>query len=178
MKTNSKKAISSTNAVEVKNKTPKSIQGKKFQAVEQIYKNVAGIDIGSTLIHVAIVDENDSYQVREFGTMTPDLLEIAKWLTESNVQYAPMETTGVYWVPLFEIPRDKGLTPVLVDPKRAKNVPGRKTDVLDCQWIHALYSYGFIQPAFIPPQEAVRSYIRHRSNLFNQSTPKTPFTNE
>jgi transposase len=161
-----KNSTSTTTSFEdVKNKTPKSIKGKKFKGVERMYRNVSGIDIGSTLIHVAIVDENDIYEVREFGTMTPDLLEIAKWLTASNVQYAPMEATGVYWIPLFEILRDQGLTPVLIDPKQVKPVPGKKTDVLDCQWLHTLYSCGLVQPAFIPPKEAFRSYVRHRGNL-------------
>ena len=97
------KTSSTKTSLDIKNKTSKSIKGGKFRGVEQIYKNVAGIDIGSKLIHVAIVDEKDEYQVREFGTSTPELLEIAKWLKASKVQFAPMEATGVYWVPLFEI---------------------------------------------------------------------------
>jgi transposase len=99
--------------------------------------------------------------------MTPDLLEIANWLIKSNVKSAAMEATGVYWIPLFEILYDKGLKPILVDPKSAKNVPGRKTDVLDCQWIHRLYSCGLLRPAFRPAKdkEVFRAYMRHRSNL-------------
>lgn len=150
-----------------KSQTFTSSKKKTTKGIEQIYKNVAGIDIGAELIHVAILDENNEYEVREFGTMTPDLQEIAKWLINSNIKSAAMEATGVYWIPLFEVLEDKGLNPVLVDPKSAKNVPGRKTDVLDCQWIQKLYSCGLLQPAFRPAKdkEAFRAYMRHRSNL-------------
>lgn len=156
-KTDSKSINKSRAVLGLKKKTSKGIQ--------QVYANVAGIDIGSKLIHVAIINKENEYEVREFGTMTPDLLEIAMWLISSNVQSAAMEATGVYWIPLFEILQDKGLNPVLVDPKSAKSVPGRKTDVLDCQWIQKLYSYGLLRPAFRPAKEAFRAYMRHRENL-------------
>ena len=144
-----------------------SVKKKAKKGIEPIYSNVAGIDIGAALIHVAILNENDEYEVREFGTMTPDLMKIAQWLIESNVKNAAMEATGVYWLPLFEILEDQGLNPLLVDPKSAKNVPGRKTDVLDCQWIHKLYSCGLLRAAFRPAKakEAFRAYVRHRGNL-------------
>jgi transposase len=148
-----------------KSSQSKSVKKKTSPGIQQIYKNVAGIDIGSTLIHVAIVNEKNEYEVREFETLTPDLHEIAKWLISSNIQSAAMEATGVYWIPLFEILQDKNLHPVLVDPKKAKSVPGRKTDVLDCQWIQKLYSCGLLQPAFRPTKEAFRAYMRHRGNL-------------
>ncbi len=139
----------------------------KSKGMEPIIDNVAGIDIGSSLIHVAILNENSEYEVREFATFTPDLIEIANWLIQSNVKTSAMEATGVYWIPLFEILEDSGLKPALVDPKSAKNVPGRKTDVLDCQWIHRLYSCGLLRPAFRPAKskEAFRAFMRHRGNL-------------
>lgn len=93
------------------------------------------------------------------------MFAIADWLSSLNVQSVAMEATGVYWIPLFEILQDKFLNPVLVDPKSAKNVPGRKTDVLDCQWIHKLFSCGLLRPAFRPGKEAFRAYMRHRGNL-------------
>ncbi len=140
---------------------------KQPKGIEPILENVAGIDIGSTLIHVAILNENSEYIVREFGTTTPDLIEIANWLIESNIKSVAMEATGVYWIPLFEILEDRGLNAALVDPKSAKNVPGRKTDVLDCQWIHRLFSCGLLRAAFRPAKdrEAFRAFMRHRSNL-------------
>jgi transposase len=142
-------------------------QKVKFQGFKPIMSNVAGIDIGSTLIHVAIINENSEYEVREFGTYTTDLNEISRWLVLSNIKDAAMEATGVYWVPLFEILEDNGIRAAVVDPKRVKNVPGKKTDVLDCQWIHRLYSCGLLSAGFRPKKnkEAFRSYIRHRGNL-------------
>lgn len=145
---------------------PHSIK-KTSKGLEPIYSNVAGIDIGSRLIHVAILNERNEFEVREFGSMTPDLLEIASWLIQSNVKVAAMEATGVYWIPLFEILEGKGMEAVLIDPKSAKNVPGRKTDYIDSQWIHKLYSCGLLRPAFRPAKdkEVFRAYMRHRSNL-------------
>jgi transposase len=140
---------------------------KNSKGIEPIYTNVAGIDIGGSLIHVAIINKQDEYEVREFGAMTPDLQEIAKWLIDSNVKTAAMEATGIYWIPLFEILEDHNIKAVLVDPKSAKNVPGRKTDILDSQWIHRLYSCGLLRPAFRPAKskEGFRSYMRHRENI-------------
>ncbi|MBS0656439.1 MAG: IS110 family transposase [Verrucomicrobia bacterium] len=142
---------------------------RKSKGFEPIYSNVAGIDVGSSLIHVAILNEKSEFDVREFGSMTPDLLEIASWLLQSGITTAAMEATGVYWIPLFEILEDKGIKAVLVDPKTVKNVPGRKTDYLDAQWIHKLYSCGLLTPAFRPAKdkEAFRSFMRHRGNLIN-----------
>ncbi len=150
-----------------KAKSQPSTKRKTTKGIEPIYTNVAGIDIGSQLIHVAILNEKDEYEVLEFGATTPDLEAIAQWLLESNVKSAAMEATGIYWIPLFEILEDHGIKPALVDPKSAKNVPGRKTDVLDCQWIHRLYACGLLRPAFRPAKarEGFRSYMRHRGNI-------------
>lgn len=150
-----------------KAKSQPSVKRKTTKGIEPIYTNVAGIDIGAALIHVAIVNEKDEYEVHEFGATTPDLLAIAQFLLKSNVKIAAMEATGVYWIPLFEILEDHGIKPALVDPKSAKNVPGRKTDVLDCQWIHRLYSCGLLRAAFRPAKdkEGFRSYMRHRGNI-------------
>jgi transposase len=147
------------------NRPSQGLRKKTTAGIQPMYNNVAGIDIGSELIHVAIINEQKEYEVREFETLTPDLNQIADWLSSLNIQSAAMEATGVYWIPLFEILQDKSLNPVLVDPKSAKNVPGRKTDVLDCQWIHKLFSCGLLQPAFRPTKEAFRAYMRHRGNL-------------
>jgi transposase len=160
MKKNSKQSDSSQ---------PKKVRKvkNKPKGFEPIIENLAGVDIGSQLIHVAILDENAEYMVREFSTTTPDLLAIANWLIQSNIKIAAMEATGVYWKPLFEILEDHGIKATLVDPKKAKNVPGRKTDVLDCQWIHRLFSCGLLTPAFLPAKEkeAFRAFMRHRGNL-------------
>ena len=128
---------------------------------------ISGIDIGANLIHVAIPDGKGSTFVEEFGTTTPELNRIAKILKEHGVATAVMEATGVYWVPLYEILEDLEFTPVLVDAKAVKNVPGRKTDVLDCQWIQTLYSNGLLQAAFRPPRDRLplRAYVRQRQSI-------------
>jgi hypothetical protein len=128
---------------------------------------VAGIDIGDKLIYVAVPDGKGEATVSCFGTTTPDLLSIVDIIKKAGVQTAVMEATGVYWIPLYEILEEKGFTPVLVDAKSVKNVPGRKTDVLDCQWIQVLYSNGLLRAAFRPGRErlALRGYARWRQNI-------------
>jgi len=128
---------------------------------------VAGIDIGARLIHVAVPDGKKGAVVEEFGTETPQLMEIANTLLKAGVKTAVMEATGVYWVPLYEILEDCGLEAVLVDAKSVKNVPGRKTDTLDCQWIQTLWSNGMLNAAYRPPRDRItlRTYLRDRQNI-------------
>ncbi len=125
---------------------------------------IAGIDIGANLIHVAIPNTKGSADVYEFGTTTPELHDIAQELTKAGVTTGVMEATGVYWIPLYEILEDLGFTPVLVDAKAVKNVPGRKSDVQDAQWIQTLYSNGLLRAAFRPPRDrlALRAFMRQR----------------
>lgn len=125
---------------------------------------VSGIDIGDKLIHVAIPDGKGGTQVKEFGTTTPDLHKIVNTLKAAGVSTAVMESTGVYWIPLYEILESSGIKPILVDAKSVKNVPGRKTDVDDCQWIQTLYSNGLLRAAYRPPQDRLklRAYVRQR----------------
>jgi transposase len=128
---------------------------------------IAGIDIGDKIIHVAIPDGEQGVYVKDFGTKTPDLRKIAQVLKKAGVTTAVMEATGVYWIPLFEILEDNGFKSVLVDAKSVKNVPGRKSDVVDCQWIQTLYSNGLLSAAFRPPRERIklRSYVRQRMGV-------------
>ncbi len=128
---------------------------------------VAGIDIGANLIHVAIPNREGTTDVFEFKTTTPDLKNIAKELEQAGVKIAVMEATGVYWIPLYEILEDLGFIPVLVDAKAVKNAPGRKSDVVDCQWIQTLYSNGLLRAAFRPPRErlALRAFVRQRQSI-------------
>lgn len=128
---------------------------------------VSGIDIGAKLIHVAVPDKEHGTIVIEFGTTTPELHKIADILKKAGVITAVMEATGVYWIPLYEILEDSGLKPILVDAKSVKNVPGRKTDTVDCQWLQTLYSNGLLTPAFRPPRDRVklRSYVRQRQSI-------------
>lgn len=129
--------------------------------------NAAGIDVGSREHYVAVPPRLEGETVRKFGCYTSELLRLAAWLRECGVQTVAMESTGVYWVPLYELLEDQGFEVVLVDARRLKNVSGRKTDVLDCQWIQQLHSYGLLRPAFRPRREiaVLRGYWRQRRNL-------------
>jgi transposase len=105
--------------------------------------------------------------VREFGAFTPDLAALADWLTACGIRTVAMESTGVYWIPLFEVLEERGFDVKLVDARQLKRVPGRKTDVVDCQWLQQLHSYGLLAPAFRPDDQVcvLRSYFRQRAVL-------------
>ena len=110
--------------------------------LEQINLFAAGIDIGSRSHFVAVPADLTSEPVREFAGFTGDLHRLADWLVELGIQTVAMESTGVYWIPLYEILEARGLAVVLVDARHVRNVPGRKSDVLDCQWLQQLHGYG------------------------------------
>jgi hypothetical protein len=152
----------------MKKSTTKANSLKHKNQLGYIDPSVAGIDIGDKLIYVSIPDGKGNSIVEEFKTTTPELHGIVKKLKKANVTTAVMEATGVYWIPLFEIIEESGgIKPILVDAKSVKNVPGRKTDVQDCQWIQTLYSNGLLRAAFRPPRDRIklRSYVRHRFNV-------------
>jgi transposase len=129
--------------------------------------NAAGIDLGSREIYVAVPPDRDPYPVRAFPTFTSDLLELADWLKQCGVDTVAMESTGVYWIPLFQILEARGFEVFLVNAHDVKHVPGRKTDVSDCQWIQFLHSVGLLRASFRPPQAVcqLRTIMRHRDNL-------------
>jgi transposase len=127
----------------------------------------AGIDIGAREIFVAVHHDPDNQPVRRFGTFTEDLNHMADWLEQCGVTTVAMESTGVYWIPLYEILDRRGLKPCLVNARHMKNVPGRRTDWHECQWIQFLHSVGLLRAAFRPPDQvcAVRAILRHRQQL-------------
>ena len=135
--------------------------------LQHINVNAAGIDIGSEQHWVAVPEGRDEVSVRQFGAFTNDLLAIADWLEQCGVTTVAMESTGVYWIPLFEVLAARGFEVKLVDARHVKNVSGRKSDVLDCQWLQQLHTYGLLSGAFRPPEQlcAVRSYARQREML-------------
>jgi transposase len=137
-----------------------------------IRANAAGVDIGATEIFVAIPPSQDCVNVRSFATFTQDLYELASWLKQSGVETVAMESTGVYWIPLFQILEEKGFEVYLVNARHVKNVPGRRTDVLDCQWLQFLHSVGLLRSSFRPEQAvcAIRSLLRHRQSLVEMSS--------
>ena len=129
--------------------------------------NSAGIDVGATSHFVAVPADRAEQPVQEFAAFTADLYRLADWLTECGVKTVAMESTGVYWIPLFGVLEERGFRVMLVDPRRIKNVPGRKTDVLDCQWLQQLHTYGLLSGAFRPDGDIrrLRSYLRQRAML-------------
>jgi transposase len=129
--------------------------------------NAAGIDIGATEIYIAVPADRDAHPVRRFATFTEDLVAAADWLQRCGIETAAMESTGVYWIPLFQILEARGLKVCLVNARHVKNVPGRKTDVSDCQWLQYLHTVGLLRASFRPEQQicAVRSLMRHRESL-------------
>ena len=118
--------------------------------LERITPNAAGIDCGSEAHYVAVPADRDAAPVRSFKTFTPDLHRLADWLTPCGVTTVAMESTGVYWIPLYEILEARGLDVVLVNARHVKNVPGRKTDLVDCQWLRELHRVGLLRGSFRP----------------------------
>src|SRR5580700_628863 len=129
--------------------------------------DAAGIDIGATEIYVAVPADRDAETVRCFQTFTQDLYALAAWLQRCEIKTVAMESTGVYWIPLFQILEDRDFEVCLVNARHVKNVPGRRTDVSDCQWLQFLHSVGLLRASYRPEQEicAVRSLLRHRESL-------------
>jgi len=137
-----------------------------------IYPDAAGIDIGSEMHYVCVPADRDAQPVRKFGCFTPDLHELATWLKNCNIKTVAMESTGVYWIPLFQILEHNGFEVILVNARHVKNVPGRKTDVQDCQWLQQLHGYGLLRGSFRPADEicVLRSYMRQRENLIRSAS--------
>lgn len=129
--------------------------------------NAAGLDIGSTEIWVAVPADRETQPVRTFGTFTPDLHILAAWLKACQIETVVLESTGVYWIPVYEILDAQGLHVAVVNARHVKNVPGRKTDEKDCQWWQRLHTYGLLSASFRPDAEivALRAYLRHRASL-------------
>ena len=140
-----------------------------------MHPDAAGVDIGAEEIFVAVPAERDANPVRSFGTFTRDLCEIADWLQRCRVQTVAMESTGVYWIPLYQILETRGFQVSLVNAQHVKNVPGRKSDVSDCQWIQYLHSVGLLKASFRPPDEicVIRSLWRHRESLVQMAAEHT-----
>src|ERR1700686_3679988 len=129
--------------------------------------DAAGIDIGAEEIYVAVPPDRDEESVRMFSSFTCDLHALADWLQKCRIRTVAMESTGVYWIPLYQILEARGFQVFLVNAQHVKNVPGRKSDVSDCQWIHYLHSVGLLKASFRPPDEicVIRSLWRHRESL-------------
>ena len=135
--------------------------------LEVLHPEAAGIDVGGTAHYVAVPNEAAVESVRQFGVYTRDLHALADWLKACGVKIVAMESTGVYWIPLYELLESRGFEVMLVDARQVKNVSGRKSDVLDCQWLQQLLSYGLLKAAFRSQEQfcQLREFNRLRTRL-------------
>jgi transposase len=135
--------------------------------LRHVHLDAAGIDVGSEQHWVAVPEGRDEHPVRSFASFTNGLRELSDWLERCGIETVAMESTGVYWIPLYELLQERGIEVLLVNARHVKNVPGRKDDCLDCQWLQKLHTFGLLRGSFRPDAEitALRSYVRHRDTL-------------
>jgi len=156
--------------LESSKRTPKRRRRNKGMCLEDrpvLEPNAAGIDVGAREMFVAVPPGRDEHPVQVFATFTEDLERLADWLLQCGVTTVAMESTGVYWIPLYEILEQRGIRACLVNARHMKNVPGRRTDWHECQWLQFLHSVGLLRASFRPEENicAVRTVLRHRSEL-------------
>ena len=149
------------------------IMSKKRVSLEVMNPHAAGIDVGSRSHWVAI--GQDSQDVKEFGVYTEDHKELIKWLNENSVSTIAMESTGTYWQNVFSSLIGEGFEVILVNGRQTKNIKGKKTDILDCQWIQKLHTLGLLSASFLPDSttDIIRTYSRHRQNIIKQAVTTT-----
>jgi transposase len=143
------------------------VEAKPVDSLSQINDHAAGLDIGAAEIYACVPADRDEAFVRAFKTFTPDLCALADWLSACRIETVAMESTGVYWIPIYELLESRGFEVYLVNARHLKNVSGKKTDILDCQWIQQLHTYGLLQASFRPPEQicALRALVRHRETV-------------
>ena len=148
---------------------PKPKRSGPERDITPTHPNAAAIDIGSRMHVAAVSPEHDTEPVRTLGTCTGELTALADWFARCGVRTVAMESTGVYWIPAFEILEQRGFEVVLVNARDSKHVPGRKTDVSDAQWLRRLHEYGLLRASFRPKGElaALRAYLRQRERLLD-----------
>ena len=140
---------------------------KERESLIIVNPDAAGLDIGQDEIWVCVPADREAPAVRPFWTYTPDLNALAEWLEACQIRTVALESTGVYWIPIYEILEARGLTVYVVNARHVKHVPGRKSDIQDCQWIQRLHTYGLLSASFRPVADicAIRSYVRQRAML-------------
>ena len=142
-------------------------------SLQVVHPHAAAVDIGAAEHGVAVPPDRDAQPVRRFGTCTIDLEAIADWLLACDVTTVAMESTGVYWIPLFEVLEARGFQAILIDPRQAQRAPGRpKSDPRDCQWLQRLHAYGLLAGAFRPDDQVgvLRAYLRQRRMLITYAS--------
>ena len=147
-----------------RNKQTASGQPEWSLSLEVVHPNAAGIDIGNESHYVAVAPNRDPNPVRQFACFTEDLHRLADWLKSCGIDTVAMQSTGVYWLPVYEILAEKGLEVYLVNARHTKNLPGGKSDVQECQWLLQLHTFGLLNNSFRPPEEicVLRAYWRQR----------------
>lgn len=147
-------------------------KSKPVKSISVMNPNAAGIDIGSAEHYVSVPQDRDEQSVQSFKCYTPDIYAMATWLKDCGITTVAMESTGVYWIPVYQILEQKGFEVLLVNARHIKNVPGRKTDVQDCQWIQELHTFGLLRGSFRPSDDicVLRSFIRQRTRLLQNSS--------
>jgi transposase len=159
----------------VSKKAKAKVGDEIFEKLDVIHRDAAGIDIGSETHYVAVPEGRANPSVRTFGCFTPDLEAMADWLKECRVKTVVMESTGVYWVPAYQVLEARDFDVKLVDANHAKDAPGRKTDVWDCRWLRKLHTFGMLRGCFIPSADIteLRTYWRHRATLVQACSQQT-----
>ena len=132
---------------------PRPKRRRTRQGFSTVHPDAAGIDVGSRFHVVAVSADRDPEPVRTFRSFTHDLHRLADWLAAVGISTVAMESTGVYWIPLFETLEARGFEVLLVNAREVKHVPGRKTDVKDCQWLQQLHQFGLLRGSFRPHQD-------------------------
>jgi transposase len=147
----------------------KAKQSRRGREMSPVHAHAAAVDIGATLHVAAVGPDRDPEPVRSFGTFTADLHRMADWFERCGVETVAMESTGVYWIPAYEVLEQRGFAVVLVNARDAKHVPGRKTDVSDAEWLQRLHEYGLLRASFRPEAgiAALRAYLRQRERLLD-----------
>jgi transposase len=142
-------------------------QGDTWDGLPPLNRNAAGIDVGSASHYVAVPAGRDAAPVQEFGSFTADLHRMAQWLKACQIETVVMQATGVYWTGLYNVLESYGLEVNVVNARHTKTLPGRKTDVQECQWLQQLHTFGLLNNSFRPAEEirVLRSYMRQRENL-------------
>jgi transposase len=147
--------------------SPSVTPPKESESLLCVNPDAAGLDIGRDEIWACVPADRAAPAVRVFGTYTPDLNALADWLVACGIKTVALESTGVYWIPIYEILEARGLKVYVVNARHVKHVPGRKSDLQDCQWLQRLHTYGLLTASFRPAADmcAIRSYVRQRAML-------------
>ena len=155
----------------MKSKKRRAAKSKVTQPVAPLQPDAAGIDVGATELWVAVPPDRGEEPVCCFGTFTADLAALVAHLKACGIRSVAMESTGLYWIPVYQVLADAGFEVCLVNARHVKHVPGRKSDVRDCQWLQYLHSVGLLRGSYRPAQAvcAARSVYRYRQNLVSQS---------